>query len=237
MKPGTGARLYVTAPVNALVEGIYQQDSTTAEILARGDFGIGTFNQLDGEMVVRGGRVFQLHADGSACAAAPQTRTPFACVTFFRPYSVDEIAEPLAYDALLALLDRLLPSRNMVYAIAIDGLFAQLRTRSVARQETSRPLVEVAREQVVSEFAAVDGHLVGFWTPHFLQSIVPPGYHFHFIDRDATRGGHLLDCRVQRVRISVQHVGGLELGLPLTLDYLTADLSRDIRADLAEAEK
>ena len=46
MKPGTGARLYVTAPVNALVEGIYQQDRTTAEILARGDFGIGSIDEL-----------------------------------------------------------------------------------------------------------------------------------------------------------------------------------------------
>ena len=237
MSAAAGARLYVTAPVNALVEGIYQQDSTIDEIVAHGDFGIGTFNQLDGEMLVRAGRVFQLRADGSACDAALQTRTPFACVTFFRPYSVDEVAQPLAYDALLALLDRLLPSRNMLYAIAIDGLFAQVRTRSVARQETARPLVEVAREQIVSEFAEVEGHLVGYWTPHFLQSIAPPGYHFHFINRDATRGGHLLDCHVQHVRISVQHIAGLELGLPLTLDYLTADLSRDIRADLAEAEK
>ena len=236
MKPAAGARLYVTAPVNALVEGLYQQDSTISEILARGDFGIGTFNQLDGEMLVRDGRVYQLRADGSAFGVTPQTRTPFACVTFFRPYSVDEVAQPLDHDALIALLDRLLPSRNMVYAIAVDGLFAQVRTRSVARQDAARPLVEVAREQVVSEFAAVEGHLVGYWTPSFLQSIAPPGYHFHFITHDATRGGHLLDCRVQCVRISVQHIASLELGLPLTLDYLTADLSRDVRADLAEAE-
>ena len=237
MTAAAGARLYVTAPVNALVEGIYQQDSSMAEILAHGDFGIGTFNRLDGEMLVVDGRVYQLRADGRAYAVPPQTRTPFACVTVFRPYSFDHSAQPLDYAGLLALLDRLLPSSNMLYAIRVEGSFDYVRTRSVPRQETDRPLVEVAREQCECEFAGIDGQMVGFWTPHFLQSIAPPGYHFHFLTSDAAHGGHLLDCRPRRVRISLQHIADLDLKLPLTLDYLTADLNRDIGADLKEVER
>lgn len=237
MTPSAGACLYVTAPVNALVEGLYQQDSAMTDVLARGDFGIGTFNQLDGEMVVLDGRVYQLRADGIAYAVPEQTRTPFACVTFFRPYSFEEIDQALTFSGLTALLDRLLPSTNMLYAIRIDGSFDQVRTRSVPRQESYRPLVEVAREQPEFEFAAIDGTLVGFWTPHFLKSIAVPGYHFHFLTRDKTRGGHLLECRPRQVRISLQHIPSLQLGLPLTLDYMTADLGRDIGADLEEAEK
>ena len=65
--------LYVSAPVNALVEGLYWEDTTIADILARGDFGLGTFNDLDGEMVVLDGQVYQLRSDGIAYAV---TRTP-----------------------------------------------------------------------------------------------------------------------------------------------------------------
>jgi len=229
--------LYVTAPVNALVEGIYQEDVTMTELLEQGDFGIGTFNHLDGEMIVVDGHIYQLRADGLAYAVPPTTRTPFACVTYFKPYSVEEITQPLDYAGFSALLDRLLPSKNMLYAIRIDGRFDYARTRSVPRQDSVRPLVEVAREQPEFEFNHVDGCLVGFWTPHFLQSVVVPGYHFHFLTDDKQHGGHLLECRPSQVRISLQHIPSLKLGLPLTLDYLTADLARDIHADLEEAEK
>ena len=229
--------MYVTAPVNALVGGIYEEERSLAEVLEHGDFGIGTFNQLDGEMVVLDGRIYQLRADGVAHAVAPDTRTPFACVTHFAPYSFEEIGQAMDHGELLALLDRLRPSPNMLYAIRVEGRFDYARTRSVARQEIARPLVEVAREQYESEFAEVDATLVGFWTPSFLQSIAVPGYHFHLLTQDRTRGGHLLECRPRQVRISLQHIASLELGLPLTLDYLTADLERDTRADLEEAEK
>lgn len=229
--------LYVTAPVNALVEGIYQDDRSISDILARGDFGLGTFNQLDGEMVVLEGQVFQLRSDGLAYAVPPETRTPFACVTFFRPYSEEQIDAQLEYADLLALLDRMLPSKNMLYAIRIEGAFDAMRVRSVPRQEAYKPLVEVAREQPEFDFERVEGDLVGFWTPHFLQSVAVPGYHFHFLTRNRQHGGHLLQCRPHGVRISLQHIPSLELGLPMTLDYLTADLTRDTRADLEEAEK
>ena len=237
MNASAGPSLYVTAPVNALVEGIYQEDCAMSDVLLHGDFGIGTFNKLDGEMVVLDGRIYQLRADGIAYAVAPETRTPFACVTFFKPYSFENIVQAQSFDELIVLLDRLLPSKNMLYAIRIDGTFDYARTRSVPRQESYRPLVEVAREQPEFEFGNIDGSLVGFWTPRFLQSIAVPGYHFHFLTQDRKRGGHLLECRPRQIRISLQHIPSLELGLPLTLDYMTADLGRDVSADLEEAEK
>ena len=228
--------LYVSAPVNALVEGLYREDTTIADILARGDFGLGTFNDLDGEMVVLDGQVYQLRSDGIAYAVTPDTRTPFACVTFFRPYSEEKIDQPLDYPGLMTLFDRLLPSKNMLYALRLDGLFDYVRTRSVPRQDSYRPLVEVPREQPEFEFEHIEGTLVGYWTPNFMQSIAVPGYHLHFLTADKRHGGHLLECRPRHIRIRLQHIARLELGLPLTLDYLTADLGRDTSQDLREAE-
>ncbi|MDX9766233.1 MAG: acetolactate decarboxylase [Ectothiorhodospiraceae bacterium] len=228
--------LYVSAPVNALVEGLYREDTTIADILARGDFGLGTFNDLDGEMVVLDGKVYQLRSDGNAHDVAADARTPFACVVPFMPYSSEDIDEPLDYAQLNALFDRLIPSKNMLYAMRLDGRFDYVRTRSVPRQDAYKPLVEVAREQPEFEFHDVEGSMVGFWTPTFMQSVAVPGYHLHFLTADRRHGGHLLECRPRRIRISLQHIPRMELGLPMTLDYLTADLTRDTHKDLQEAE-
>ncbi|MGM0553943.1 MAG: acetolactate decarboxylase [Pseudomonadota bacterium] len=230
------ASLYVSAPVNALVEGLYREDTTIRDILQRGDFGLGTFNDLDGEMVVLDGCVYQLRSDGQAYAVAPDARTPFACITRFRPWSEEVIDTPMDYAGLLALFDRLIPSHNMLYAIRLDGVFDYVRTRSVPRQDAYRPLVEVAREQPEYEFEDVEGSMAGFWTPDFMQSVAVPGYHLHFVDAARQHGGHLLEARPRRIRIALQHIPRLELGLPMTLDYLTADLGRDTRGDLDEAE-
>ena len=105
------------------------------------------------------------------------------------------------------------------------------------RQENYRPLVEVVAHQPVFEFAEVEGTLAGFFSPAFLESLTVPGLHLHFLSADRTQGGHLLECRPRRVRAGVQFISTLELGLPMSLDYLTWDFRRDTGADLDKAEK
>jgi acetolactate decarboxylase len=238
--------VYISTPINVLVEGYYEQNITIGELMTHGDFGLGTFNDLDGEMVVLDGVVYQIAADGTVNTVADDVLTPFACVTFYQPETFDEIDAamvskekntPLAYAAFNSLLERLLPSPNMLYALRIDGRFSHVRTRSVAKQENYRPLVEATKDQVVFDFYNIAGTLSGFYTPPFMPSLNAPGYHLHFISDDRRRGGHLLSCTVESARIGMQHVPLLEVALPVTLDYLTADLSRDTRNDLRKAER
>ncbi|KAA6185785.1 acetolactate decarboxylase [Thiohalocapsa marina] len=238
LKPTTGNHaLYVSAPVNALIEGIYQENTRIGDILAHGDFGLGTFNDLDGEMLVLDGVVYQMRADGHTYPVDADTRTPYTCVCFFSADSTEQVREPIdSFADLQALLARLLPSANMIYAIRIEGAFDAIRFRSVPRQDSYRPLVEVAREQPEFELQQVRGVLAGFWTPDFMGSLTVPGYHLHFIDAEHRTGGHLLDCRARELKISLQHLASLQVGLPITLDYLTADFTRDLGADLQEAE-
>jgi len=232
-----GHSLYVSAPINALLEGIYREDTTIEDILRRGDFGLGTFNDLDGEMLVLDGVVYQISSDGRAYRVDKEVKTPFASVSFFSPDTSETIQHPLSYKALQGLLGRMLPSANMIYAIRIEGHFSYVRTRSVPRQDCYRPLVEVAREQPEFEFEDTDGVLVGFWTPDFLGTLSVPGYHLHFLNAGLTSGGHLLGCESTHMTVSLQHLPRLELGLPVTLDYLTADFTRNVSQDLEEAER
>ncbi len=229
--------LYLCAPVNALVEGIYEEKIPLAEIKQHGDFGLGTFDHLDGEMVMLDGRIFQITGDGRVHHVDDTALTPFACVTFYRPFSHDDLDGELDYPAFLRWLQELLPSPNIFYALRIEGEFASVKVRSVPKQDNYRPLVDVARDQPVFHFANVQGTLAGFYTPAFMASVSVPGLHLHFLSSDLQHGGHLLECRPRRVRAGVQFINTLEMAFPLSLDYLTWDFERNISADLDEAEK
>ncbi|MBN1305083.1 MAG: acetolactate decarboxylase [Anaerolineales bacterium] len=229
--------LYLCSPVNALVEGIYEENIPIRKIKEHGDFGLGTFDNLDGEMVMLDGRVFQITAAGHVIEVDDQVETPFACVTFYQPASHDELTQEQDYSAFLEWLDGLLPSPNIFYAIRIEGEYACVRTRSVPKQESYKPLVEVAREQPVFEFENLRGTLAGFYTPAFMSSLNVPGLHLHFLSDDLQHGGHLLECRPGSIRAGIQFISRLELSLPMSLDYLTWDFQRDIEDDLDQAEK
>jgi acetolactate decarboxylase len=237
VNPEISSPIYLCAPVNALVEGLYEQPVAISELAKHGDFGIGTFSHLDGEMIVLDGEVFRVDHTGKVSRVDEDVLTPFACVTRFRALSFDEICDPMDYTQFLHFIDRLLPSPNIFYALRIEGSFSHVRTRSVPRQENYRPLAEVAKEQPTFEFEDVEGVLVGFYTPVFLSSLNVPGLHLHFLSADRTRGGHLLECRPVQGTAGVQLINRLELSLPIAFDYLTLDFKRDTEADLGKAEK
>ncbi|HTX92637.1 MAG TPA: acetolactate decarboxylase [Anaerolineales bacterium] len=231
------SRIYQNTPVNALVEGIYEQNMPISEIQKHGDFGLGTFNDLDGEMVLLDGQIYRVDSNGNVSLMSAQTLTPFACVTFFHPMSTETSQGKLAYGDFLSWLKMLMPSANLFYAFRIEGEFDQVKTRSIPKQENYRPLVEATKEQPEFHFKDVTGTLVGFFTPAFMASVNVPGLHLHFLTQDRQRGGHLLECQVKRVKAEIQFIYTLELSLPLNLDYLTWDFQRDIQGDLDKAEK
>lgn len=229
--------LYLCAPVNALVEGIYEENIPFSEVKKFGDFGLGTFDCLDGEMVMLDGTVYQISSDGRVRQIEDEARTPFSCVTFYQPFSHEELDAHLTYDDFLAWLQSLLPSPNLCYALRIEGQFDSIVVRSVPKQDSYRPLVEVAKEQPVFRFSKIDGTLAGFFTPAFLGSLNVPGLHLHFLSADLKHGGHLLTCEPRGVRVGVQILNRVELALPMSLDYLTRDFKRDTQRDLDKAEK
>lgn len=230
--------LYLSAPVNALVEGIYRQNTTLRELKEHGDFGLGTFNDLDGELVLLGGIAYQVTGAGQVNRPGDDVLTPFACATFFRELTFEDVSDGFGdYQALTTLLEAVFPSLNMMYAVRIDGDFSFVRTRSVPRQEHYRPLTEAIRDQPTFEMTNLSGTMAGFYTPQFMSSLAVPGVHLHFLSEDRKFGGHLLQCRAVRARIGVQILRSLHMDLPVTMDYMTADFQRDVARDMEQAEK
>lgn len=228
--------VFISAPLAALVEGIYRADTTIGLLRQKGNLGIGTFNDLDGEMVLLDGQVYCLRPQGDAELISDEVRTPFALTTLFEGDTEDRFETVAEADFEHALLD-LVPSTNLMYAIRIDGRFSYVRARSVPKMSNYLPLAEIAKLQTVFEFKDVEGTIVGFYTPSFLAGVHLSGLHLHFITKDRTRGGHLLAAAPNGVTVRLQHAASVELGLPMTFDFLTMERTRDMDADLDKVER
>lgn len=221
-----GDEVFQFSTIGALLEGVYDGDVTVADILRHGDFGLGTFNHLDGEMVILDGVCYRLRADGSAVRAAPSDRTPFAAVTRF--HSDFEIAINSRTDRaeVIAAIDRRIESPNLIYGVRITGHFAELRTRTVmAQKQPYPPLTQATEGQAETAFTDVSGTVVGFRTPDFEQGISVAGYHLHFLDEERTGGGHILDFVLDRGTVAVSGASQLHLSLPTSGAFLGAQLS------------
>lgn len=215
--------VYLSAPADAMMKGIYRERATIGEVKAHGDFGLGTFNDLDGEMVLLDGVAYQIRTDGQTRIVDDKVETPFACVTYFDPASVEEIDWELDHQGFMALMNRIIPSENMFYGIRIEATFSKIKMWSVPRQPHYRPISEV--RPTMFTFCDVVGTLAGFYTPKFLKALCMPGFHFHFLTADRRHGGHLKECSLSNARISVQFISRLELDLPSTFDFMTTELA------------
>ncbi|WP_445159761.1 acetolactate decarboxylase [Mycobacterium sp. Dal123C01] len=225
---GRDNEVYQFSTISALLEGVYDGDVTVAEILRHGDFGLGTFNHLDGEMVILDDICYRLRADGTATRAAPTDRTPFAAVTRFHTDFDIGIQTPTRQAEVLSAIDHQIKSANLIYAIRVTGRFSELRTRTVMEQQRPYPtLTEATEGQAEQRFTDVTGVLVGFRTPQFQQGISVAGYHLHFLNSERTGGGHVLDFTLEEGQAAVSGASQLHLSLPTSGGFLDAQLSGD----------
>ncbi len=220
--------LFQVSTINALLEGVYDGETTFKEIKQHGDFGLGTFNALDGEMLMLNGKIYQVKADGKIYMAADSSKTPFSAVTFFEEDTSLILDSTLNYKSLEKFLDGILPTENIIYAVKITGTFKYVRTRSVPKQEKPYPpLIEVVKTQPEFEFHNASGTLVGFRLPEYINGINVPKYHLHFITKDKKGGGHLLECETGKVQVGIDFTDKILVTLPKTGAFYDADLDKD----------
>ncbi len=229
--------LFQASTIGALLDGAYDGDLSFAELAEHGDLGLGTLNALDGEMIALDGSFYRADIEGRIHPVAPAERTPFAVVTEFEPTVGAEISGPLAHEGLLGRLDALIPAGASSCAIRLDGRFELVRARSVPRQEPPYPsLTEVVAEQHEFDLLDVEGTMLGFRFPSYVEGIEVAGYHLHFIDAARERGGHVLDSRVTEVRASLDPSDELHVELPPRIDLGDPGLSAEAHAAVTLVE-
>ena len=217
--------LFQVSTLDALSLGIYQGALSFRELERQGDFGVGTFDSLDGEMIALDGRFYQVRSDGTVSRVAGDATTPFAAVTTFKPDWMLTSNQSLSYAQISALIDQMLPSKNLFYAVKIHGMFTGLTARSVPRQFLPfPPLATAISQQTLFPFHNISGTLVGFRSPAFVKGINQPGYHLHFISDDQHSGGHALSFQTMQVVIEIAVIRQHSTFLPDNQPFLSAPL-------------
>ncbi|RJP61507.1 MAG: acetolactate decarboxylase [Ignavibacteriales bacterium] len=229
--------IFQTSTIDALMNGIYDGPISLKDLKEKGNFGVGTYNGLDGEMILLDGIFYKVDFSGKVIKMNLTTQSPFAAVTKFKADKKIS-ASRLSFKELQELIDKNIPSNNLFYAIKVEGKFSYVKTRSVPKQQKPYPkLVEVTKNQAVFEFKDIKGTLVGIRTPELAKGINVPGYHLHFISKDKTGGGHLLACDIENAEILIDQKQDILLSLPETKEFLDANFSKDTSEDIKKAEK
>ena len=229
--------LFQVSTSAALVDGLYQGAVRVSRLLLHGDFGLGTFIDLDGEMVVLDEVCYRVQSDGVITTVEGDRFIPYAVVTRFSSEFAKRFQRVNSFAELVAVCDGLRTSENVFYAFRVEGKFSFVKTRVMKAVPHGTGLKAASSGQEEFSFDDVEGTLVGLWSPGFASSFSVPGYHFHFLSIDRTRGGHVLECSAVDVNIEGCAMHEMHVSLPETAEFLRADLSRDPSDDLMSAER
>lgn len=218
----TPNEIYQYSIITALMDGVASKGLPLPTLLSHGDHGIGTFRHMVGEMLVLDGVPYQMKSDGTVTAAdaSPQSDAvaPFAMVTHFQPSHVTQAVLSDKAD-LVSILAFLLPdAHNLYLAIRISGVFRNVTVRTVGGQAVpGEGLAHVGAHQTAQTFEEdLEGTIIGFRSPAYMQGVSTAGDHLHFITADRKRGGHLLSIASKgEVKVEVAPVAKFHLELPV----------------------
>ena len=218
--------IFQVSTIGALVLGSYDSDYSYRDVMCHGNFGVGTFSNLNGEMIALDNDFYQMGVKGNLTTVNPSDQAPFAEVIDFQPKFFENIEDVANYHALGIALSRYLSNHNIPYAIRMDGTFKTIKFRNFpAQKKPYPPLSEVVSKQTVVTLHNVQGTLVGFWFPHYWEGIATPGFHFYFINTAHTIGGHVLEVSVADGRASIEPVQNMQFYLPNTTSFETVNTS------------
>jgi acetolactate decarboxylase len=211
---GNSAVLFQVSTLDALLQGDYTGSLSVGQLKRLGDFGLGTYLGLDGEMIALGGHYYHMRSNGVLSESSDDEIVPFAAVTQFQ-HGTEFTVNQVSMADLSTLLDTTLPSKNYFYAIRIHGTFSSVTTRAIPQQFVPYPpLSQLIPIQSMFTYSNIAGTAVDIRSPAFVTGISQVAHHYHFVSDDLKGGGHALSFTTGQVTISVQALRQFDLWLP-----------------------
>lgn len=231
--------VYQVGTIRSLLTGVYEGDLRFDELAHYGDFGLGTFDAVNGEMIALDGHYFRIDAMGHAHPVEPQMKSPFAVITHFHAKDELYIHEALDFAGLKKRIQAHFESDNIIYAVRIHGEFEQIDARSEHPQPGGHhPLSEtISQVQTRLCYREITGTMAGFWFPQHMKTINVPGFHFHFLADNHSVGGHVFDLKLRKVKVEVMPVFDFGMHLLHTPLFEHADLTFESDAATKQVEQ
>ena len=229
------------ALLQSLAQGYFGGTVTVKDLRAMGDTGIGTFEGLNGEMIVLDGTVYQALGDGRVVVAPDTEIIPFANVTYFD----NDISIKLSNIADKASLEKILnqavkeQGENSFYMVKLHTEFPSILFRSEYGSSKPYPTLVEALKGKQTEFTHknIKGTLVGLYCPNYMGELNSVGWHFHFISDDRKHGGHILELAIKDGEIQLDKTDKFSMTLHKDKHFHEINLAKDMSADIRSAEQ
>ncbi|MBR2524109.1 MAG: acetolactate decarboxylase [Clostridiales bacterium] len=235
-------KMFQVSTLQALAKGYSKGVVTVGELLEHGDTGLGTFRNVEGEMIMVDGHCYQALDDGSIVEARPDMGVPFSSVTKLQAQKEFEISNIGSIDELKVLLDNKVEEGfglNSMHVVRIDGHFAKVYARSVlgyeARFITLREILSEKQKEFC--FEDIDGTLVCICYPDYMEGINAVGWHMHFISKDRRCGGHVFDIGLVRATVKLSKISRIEIQLPTDIEFDIYSLKNVSREEIHKIEQ
>ena len=232
--------IYQVALLQSLTQGYYDGIIKVSELKEHGDIGIGTFEGVNGEMIVLDGTVYQALGDGTVQVAADDETVPFSNVTFFDKDGSVELSDINDVNALKEKLNAMVEEngKNLFYFVKMSGTFEKMNVRSEIKQEKPYKTLDKALETDQREFSYdnITGTVVALYCPDYMNGLNTPGWHFHFISDDKTKGGHLLDLQFAKATAEYDATPEFDMCLTDNGDFQQMELSKDVSDAIKKVE-
>lgn len=232
--------IYQVALLQSLTQGYYDGIIKVSELKEYGDIGIGTFEGVNGEMIVLDGTIYQALGDGTVQEAADDETVPFSNVTFFDKDGAEELSDIGDVNALKDKLSSIVEAngKNLFYFVKVSGTFSKMYVRSELKQEKPYKTLDKALETDQREFNYdnVKGTVVALYCPDYMGGLNTPGWHFHFISDDKTKGGHILDLKFDKATAEYDATPEFEMCLTDNDAFQKMELSKDVSDAIKKVE-
>ena len=200
-----------------MLDGNYDGDVGSAELQEHGDFGLGTLDALDGEMIALDGSFYQVRSDGRAYPVdGGDEEQPFAVVTVFEPELCQTLDAATDLAGLCAIVDGLLGDDSICCAVRVDAGASSASGHEAcpASANLTRHSWTWSRTSPSSDLSGVRAASLASGSLTYAQGLNVAGYRFHLITADRSAGGHVLQCRLTGGELRVDHEADLRVELP-----------------------
>ena len=213
----------------AFVNKVFDGNLTVKELKTHGDVGLGSFDFLDGELVMLDGVPYRIRENGEISVGQDNDEIVYADAAFFDKEEEFTIEEPFNFSDLASKLDTKKKSPHYFYIYKVHGSFKHIKLGGVPKVE--RPFTEgldvLIPNRPVFEAENISGTLVGFYCPDYIGDINARGHHFHFISDDKKWGGHVMDFESSgALEVQSDTKTKYEFDLPVSKEFENVDLSK-----------
>lgn len=232
-------RLFTAGVGGALIGGLYDGFYTYRSLKDHGDFGLGAPANLDGELLIFRGKVYQTQHTGKTFVGKDNQLTSFAMVNFFHPDIIITSSKKMDKASFFHFLDSVLTNVNGMYAIHIHGKFKYLKTRAFppVKEHDHTPLADMLSLQHFFEYQDSNGDLIGYRLPAFMDNTNISGYHFHFLSEQKDAGGHMIDLTTENISVEIDILDSYTVQVPATKDYEQFDFKKNRAEDIKSVER